>query len=91
MVLFQIGVNLQKKPPGWGIEKNEDGEGGSPEVEEKKPAPKKAKKKDKNAEDQRPKTPPPEDLSLKDIIPEINHFGKLNELKGYIIIGYPNN
>jgi len=30
-------------------------------------------------------------LALKDLIPEINHFGKLNEIKGYIIIGYPNN
>lgn len=52
---------------------------------------KKTKKKDKNAEEERPKTPPPEDLALKDLIPEINHFGKLNEIKGYIIIGYPNN
>ena len=50
MVLYQIGVNLQKKPPGWGIEKNEDGEGGSPETEEKKPAAKKPKKKDRNTE-----------------------------------------
>ena len=30
IVLYQIGVVLQKKPPGWGIEKNEDGEGGAP-------------------------------------------------------------
>ena len=50
MVFYQIGVNLQKKPPGWGIEKNEDGEGGSPETEEKKPAAKKPKKKDRNTE-----------------------------------------
>lgn len=60
-------------------------------MEERKAAPKKTKKKDKNAEEERPKTPPPEDLSLKDIIPEINHLGKLNEIRGYIIIGYPNN
>lgn len=33
------------------MEKNEEGEGGNQEVEEKKPAPKKAKKKDKNAEE----------------------------------------
>ena len=50
IVLYQIGVVLQKKPFGWGIEKAE-GEEGNAEVEEKKPAPKKAKKKDKNAED----------------------------------------
>ena len=34
---------------------------------------------------------PAEDLALKDLIPEKNHFGKLNEIRGYIIIGYPNN
>jgi hypothetical protein len=39
---------LQKKPVGWGIEKTEDG-GEPAEQEEKKPAVKKAKKKDKNA------------------------------------------
>ena len=27
---------------------------------------------------------------MKEIIPEINHLGKLNECKGFIIIGYPN-
>ena len=90
MILHHIGVNLQKKPAGWGIERNEDGEA-PPEVEERKPAPKKTKKKDKNAEEERPKTPPPEDLALKDVIPEINFMGKLDEVKGYIIIGYPNN
>lgn len=25
IILYQIGVNLQKKPAGWGIEKNEEG------------------------------------------------------------------
>lgn len=30
-------------------------------------------------------------MPLKDIIPEINHLGKLNEVRGYVIIGYPNN
>lgn len=70
IILYQIGVNLQKKPVGWGVERTEEGGNAeSPEVEERKAAPKKTKKKDKNAEDERPKTPPPEDLSLKDIIP----------------------
>lgn len=42
-------------------------------------------------EDERPKTAPPEDISLKDLIPEVNHFGKLNETRGFIFIGMPSN
>ena len=42
-------------------------------------------------EEDRPKTAPPEDIALKDLIPEVNHFGKLNEIRGYIFIGYPTN
>ena len=90
IILFELGIAMQKKPPGWGIEKTDE-EGGDEPVEEKKPPPKKAKKKDKKDEDERPKTPPLEDLSLKEIIPEINHHNKLDEIKGYILIGYPNN
>ena len=28
---------------------------------------------------------------MKEIIPEVNHHGKLDEIKGFILIGYPNN
>lgn len=55
-------------------------------------AKKKDKKKEKEVkEDERPKTPPLEDMPLKELIPEINHLGKLNEIRGYIFIGYPSN
>ena len=30
IVLYQLGVALQKKPPGWGIERAEGEEGGPP-------------------------------------------------------------
>lgn len=30
IILYQIGINLQKKPAGWGVEKTEEGEMGSP-------------------------------------------------------------
>lgn len=48
IVLFELGIPLQKKPPGWGIEKSDEDGGNEQPVEEKKPPPKKAKKKDKN-------------------------------------------
>ena len=90
IILFSLGIPLQKKPPGWGIQKTD--EEGEEQVEQKKPPPKKAnKKKDTKAEDERPKTPPLEDLPLKQMIPVINHKGKLDEIKGYILIGYPCN
>lgn len=89
IILYQLGIALQKKPPGWGVEKEEGQE--NQEQEEKKTAPQKKKKKDKNQEDERPKTPPIEDLSLKEIIPELNFQGKLDEIRGYILLNFPNN
>jgi adenylate kinase family enzyme len=37
------------------------------------------------------KPPPLEDLPLREIIPVVNPKGKLDEIKGYILVGYPHN
>ncbi len=59
IVLYHLGLTLQKKPLGWGIEKNQQEGGENQEPEQKKPVAKKPKKKEKNAQEERPKTPPP--------------------------------
>jgi adenylate/nucleoside-diphosphate kinase len=101
MVLHTIGVKLQKKPQDWGVERTEEEKAQLEKEREEKEreeqlkkaqAKKNPKKKEKDVkEDDRPKTAPPEDIALKDLIPEINHFGKLNEIRGFIFVGFPSN
>lgn len=38
---------------------------------------------------ERPKTPPPEDIPLKEIIPKLNEEQKINPIKGILLVGYP--
>lgn len=72
IILHKLGCKLQKKPEGWGVEKKDDEDEENQEEEKKKNAKKPVKKqvKDtkKEGDDDRPKTPPVEDLPLKEII-----------------------
>ncbi|EGR31735.1 hypothetical protein IMG5_103090 [Ichthyophthirius multifiliis] len=101
IVLHKLGITLQKKPENWGVEKNEDEQEldeeakAAAEQAAKKAATKKAQMNKKGAkkevDDERPVTPPIEDLSLKNLIQVIQPDGKLKPVQGLCIIGYPTN
>ncbi len=40
-------------------------------------------------EDERPRTPPPEDLPLKEIIQVVQEGNKINEVRGLCLVAYP--
>ncbi|KAL4506760.1 hypothetical protein ABPG72_001181 [Tetrahymena utriculariae] len=101
IILHKLNIPLQKKPENWGVEKNENEEEEDEEAKrlaeeaakkgKKAPKKKEVKEKPKEGEDERPKTPPPEDIPLKELIQVVQADNKLNPVLGICMIGQPTN